>query len=108
MFLNYSKSKTPQISNKWINLKSTERIDKINKVLKYQEITKNFKVSKVPDNGQIEIRIEKSIPSNIIGIMLIDLETLIKKEIDEGLTLWCEPVGDKNKLRILRGVKIST
>lgn len=53
MFLNYSKFQTPKTSTKWKNLKSEERIEKINKILKYQEITKNFKVSRVPDNGLV-------------------------------------------------------
>ena len=35
--------------------------------------------------------------------MLIDLENKIKT-IDPGLTLWLEPVGDKSKLRNLRGI----
>ena len=28
--------------------------------------------------------------------------------VDEGITVWCEPVGDKSKLRALRGVNITT
>ena len=27
---------------------------------------------------------------------------------DLGLTIWCEPVGDKSKLRKLRGIEINT
>jgi hypothetical protein len=107
MFLNYSKSPTPETSSKWKDSTVNERINQIKKILNSNDKTKNFKITKVPDNGQIEIKIEELIPSNKIGIMLIELETLIKK-IDEGLSLWCEPVGDKSVLRKLRGVKITT
>ena len=57
------------------------------------------------DDGQIILRVQKSIPSNIRGILLLDLEDRIKKNIDKGLTVWLEPVGDKSKLRNLRGIK---
>ena len=39
------------------------------------------------------------------GIILLDLEEQLKKNIDQGLTVWLEPIGDKSKLRNLRGVK---
>jgi hypothetical protein len=39
-------------------------------------------------------------------MMLLDLENEIKKDIDHGITVWLEPVGDKSKLRNLRGIKI--
>ena len=57
------------------------------------------------DDGQIILKVQKSIPSNIRGILLLDLEDRIKKNIDKGLTVWLEPVGDKSKLRNLRGIK---
>ena len=40
------------------------------------------------------------------GMILLDLEEKLKKNIDIGLTVWLEPVGDKSKLRNLRGIKI--
>ena len=36
--------------------------------------------------------------------MLLDLESLIKDNIDDGISIWLEPVGDKSKLRNLRGI----
>ena len=40
--------------------------------------------------------------------MLLELEEKLKKELDEGITIWLEPVGDKSKLRNLRGINIKT
>ena len=34
----------------------------------------------------------------------LDLEEILKANIDKGLTVWFEPVGDKSKLRKLRGI----
>ena len=37
---------------------------------------------------------------------MLDFEESLKKNIDRGITIWLEPVGDKSKLRNLRGVEI--
>ena len=41
------------------------------------------------------------------GPLLLDLEEKLKKNIDDGITVWFEPVGDKSKLRNLRGITIN-
>ena len=38
--------------------------------------------------------------------MLLNFEKKIKNDIDKCLTVWCDPVGDKSKLRNLRGIKL--
>jgi hypothetical protein len=50
--------------------------------------------------------VKETIPTNIRGLLLLDLEKKLKDNIDNGLTVWLEPVGDKSKLRNLRGIKI--
>ena len=39
---------------------------------------------------------------------ILELEERLKSKIDKGITVWCEPIGDKSKLRKLRGIKINT
>ena len=75
-------------------------------ILKKNSVFKDIKVVSVPNNGQIVLKIEQSIPANHRGPMLLDLEEKIKESIDEGITVWCEPVGDKSVLRKLRGLEI--
>ena len=65
----------------------------------------DFEVFKTPDNGQIVFKVSKPIPSNERGILLLDLESELKENIDKGLTVWFEPVGDKSKLRNMRGIR---
>ncbi len=105
---NYSQSITPKTKDNWKNLKNSNREKLIKKILEENTIYSDFKVVETPDNGQIVIRIEKTIPANKRGLILLNLEEKLKETIDEGLTIWCEPVGDKSKLRKLRGIQIKT
>ncbi len=75
---------------------------------KKNSLYKDFEVIKAPDSGQIVLKIERIIPANKRGLLLLELEEMLKSVVDEGITIWCEPVGDKSKLRKLRGVEIIT
>jgi len=104
---NYSIEKTPLTSEIWKSKSEKVRIEAIYEELKKNVLYKDLKVIKAPDNGQIVLRVEKIIPVNERGPFLLELEEKLKM-IDQGITIWCEPVGDKSKLRQLRGVKINT
>tara|TARA_Y100001970_G_scaffold53704_1_gene68087 strand:- start:27240 stop:27569 length:330 start_codon:yes stop_codon:yes gene_type:complete len=104
----YSNIKTPLTSKEWINMSSDDRIKSIDKVINEKELYKDFKIVNVPDNGQIVFKIEKLITASKRGLLLLDLEEMLKSKIDKGLTVWCEPVGDKSVLRKLRGVTIDS
>ena len=105
---NFSNTKTPITSKNWINLSPNDRVKSINKVILNNELYKDFKIIKVPDNGQIVFKIEKLIDASKRGLLLLGLEEILKLKIDIGITVWCEPVGDKSVLRKLRGVKIDS
>lgn len=100
-----SKAKTPVTDHKWRNKSNVDRVKLIQNFLienKYNE----HEVISAEKNGQITLKIMKNIPADIRGIALLDLEEELKKKIDKGLTIWLEPVGDKSKLRNLRGITI--
>lgn len=103
---NFSRSKTPQTSQNWIKKPEQERIKIISKELQKNFLYKDFEVIKAPENGQVVLKIEQIIPANERGLFLLELEEKLKLAIDQGITIWCEPVGDKSKLRKLRGIKI--
>ena len=105
---NYSQSITPKTKDNWKTLKIPEREKLIEKIFKENSMYSEFDVVKTPDNGQIVIKIERVIPANERGLLLLNLEEKLKEAIDDGLTIWCEPVGDKSKLRKLRGIQIKT
>tara|TARA_A100001015_G_C15034548_1_gene735312 strand:- start:2546 stop:2875 length:330 start_codon:yes stop_codon:yes gene_type:complete len=102
----YAKVDSPKTGSNWIKTSELDRIKLITTELQKNDLYKNFEPIKAPDNGQIVIKIENSIPANVRGPLLLDLEQRLKLSIDKGITVWCEPIGDKSKLRNLRGVKI--
>ena len=104
---NFSSAKTPETSQDWRKKSEKNRIDILSRELKKNSLYEDFQVIKAPDNGQIVLRIERIIPASQRGLLLLELEEKLKL-IDKGITIWCEPVGDKSKLRKLRGVEIVT
>ena len=107
MIKNFSNQETPKPSEKWKNLSEDSRIEIIAEELKKNKLYKDFEVISAPENGKIVLKIEKAIPSNVRGLMLLELEAKLKSAIDEGISVWLEPVGDKSKLRNLRGIKFN-
>ena len=108
MFKNYASIKTPTTSAFWKKLSNDQRSDLIYKELKKKTYLNEFEIFKTLDDGQVIFRVQKSIPSNKRALILLDLEEQLKKNVDEGLTVWFEPVGDKSRLRNLRGIKFQS
>ena len=104
---NFSNLTTPITSQDWKQKSEENRIKSVSKELKKNILYKDFEVIKAPDNGQIVLKIGRIIPANERGLLLLELEEMLKSAVDKGITVWCEPVGDKSKLRQLRGVKIN-
>ena len=108
MFKNFSKITTPKTTIKWTNLSEKERINKVQEFLKIERIDESLKIVKVPSNGQLEFELLKDYSASERGPFLLEVEKKIKEIIDIGLTIWCVTVGDKSKLRKLRGLTIKT
>jgi hypothetical protein len=108
MFKNYANAETPTTSDKWRNLNEESRIKSVMSILQESSFFKDFQVIKADPNGQVVINLDKNIPSDKRGLLLLDLEFFLKKKIDKGLTIWCEAFEDKSKLRKLRGINIKT
>jgi hypothetical protein len=94
------------VSKKWVDLSENDRIKKISNYLSVNILYKHFKIIKAPNNGQIVLKIQNQIPANKRAIILLGFEEILKKKIDPGITIWCEAVADKSKLRKLRGVTV--
>ena len=101
----FSLAKTPVASDKWKKKTDVERVELIKDYLKKNKNI-DLEVVRAESDGQVTLKIEKIIPANKRGVMLLDFEEELKKEIDQGITIWLEPVGDKSKLRNLRGITI--
>jgi hypothetical protein len=99
---------SPQTNQEWISLSEQDRTGQILKLLKQKPEYENFEIVKAENNGYVILRTEKLIKANERGVLLLEIEQLLKDEIDSGITIWLEPVGDKSKLRNLRGIEIKS
>ena len=104
----YSYEDSPKTQTRWRNLYEKDRIKIIYEVLNQDKKYESFEIIKAEEKGHVTLRIEKSIQASERGILLLKLEEYLKKTIDQGITIWLEPVGDKSKLRNLRGIEIKT
>ena len=95
-------------SQEWLGTSDQVRIEKVSDFFNRNASNLTVFVEGAHDNGHVIVRIEDNIPASERGLFLLDLEQKLKNEIDNGLTLWLEPVGDKSKLRQLRGVMIKS
>ncbi len=108
-FKNFSNTPTITVSKAWSLLDNDSKIEQIiSQVDLFNKNKFNIKVLSADSKGQIIISIHENMPAKERGVFLLDLEIFLKENIDSGINIWCEPVGDKNKLRQLRGIEINT
>ena len=74
MKINFSNSTTPTPSEKWVNSDNKKRKELIMEVLNKSKLYEGFQVVDTPKSGQVVLRIEKNIPVNQRGLLLLDLE----------------------------------
>jgi hypothetical protein len=104
----FASSPTPKVGDAWVNYDSESRLNQIKKVLEGTDFFEFITPTRALDDGQVYFSFKKQMSSSIRGVFLLDLEILIKNRIDAGIIIWCEPIGDKNSLRNLRGIEIIT
>ena len=102
----YNDVDSPTVSTAWKNLNNEERLQQIKNVIQKSKYVNFFTVTRITDSGSVYLNFLSEISSNIRGNLLLDLEAKLKSEIDNGLTIWCEPLGDRSSLRKLRGIQI--
>ena len=107
MFKNYADVNTPITKESWKNLTDKERFDMVNKVVNNSSFN-SINVVSARENGQILVTLIDQVMAGKRGNLLLDCEEHLKSTIDEGLNVWCEPLGDKSSLRNLRGIEIKS
>ena len=106
--INNATADSPRTSSKWKNKTEKERVSEIETKLYASLKNNNFEVFNAYEDGQVVLKTTKSISAKERGVELLEIEEMLKKSIDDGITVWLEPVGDKSKLRNLRGITIKT
>ena len=97
---------TPIPSESWISLTDDFKKQKIKNEISNSKLLDDFIVISCDDHGNVILKIEKVIPANERGVLLLKVEEMLKEKIDKSIVIWLEPVGDKSKLRNLRGIEI--
>lgn len=95
---------TVGVTEEWVKATQEERAQRVADAVDGFGHSYDIAVVSVPTSGQIVLRITTNIEPAVRGIFLLQLEEFIKREVDEGVSIWLEPVGDRSKLRKLRGV----
>ena len=106
--LQYAFMETPKPSVEWQEMSRENRLAKIKEVLRKHDFEGKLLIIPITANkdGQIIIRFTEPVSANRRGTILLDFEELLKTDIDHSLTVWLEPLGDKNSLRNLRGIQV--
>lgn len=107
-FKNYAEVETPSVSAEWEAMSEQDRITKLTDLLGKSRFGDFFSVTRAEPTGFVYINFLSPIQVSKRGTLLLDLEDYFKKNIDLGISLWCEPLGDKNSLRNLRGIQIKS
>lgn len=104
----YAEIDSPNPSTQWSDLSDLERIERVTQVVNQanQEFNKEFLIVAAKKDGQVVVRMLNPLAASVRGSLLLNLEEHIKGNLDQGLTVWGEALGDKNSLRNLRGIEV--
>jgi len=98
---------TPEVKDPWIAMDVAQRKANIKNVIQSQQC-QVCEVVSIKNDGQVIIRFTEPVAVSKRGLLLLDLEAALKSEIDQGITVWVEALGDKNSLRNLRGIEVKS
>ena len=103
----YASVETPGPTDAWANLSNESRIAAVESIIQATPNSKDIvEVISTKADGQVMVRFISPQSSERRGTLLLDLEQQLKQSVDIGVTVWLEPLGDKNSLRNLRGIKV--
>jgi hypothetical protein len=105
-YFQYLHLDSPISSDKWLSISKVERLELIELILVNSLFINEIKVLDTKDDGQVIVSLNKTISPHQRGTLLLDLEELLKDKLDNSITVWLEPLGDKNSLRNLRGIEV--
>jgi hypothetical protein len=106
VFSNYSTIETPVPGQEWISSSQNERMALVRNAWKNIDKYLNLAVIDCRSNGEVFVEMKELMSSNQRGTLLLDAEQVLKEQVDDAITIWLEPLGDKSTLRNLRGIKV--
>ena len=102
----YAEVDSPEASMVWRQLDSDQRIKCVADFISNRTEFQKIRVTRALPDGQVFVELVEPLPPAVRGSLLLDFESGLKTSVDQGLVVWCEPLGDKSTLRNLRGIEI--
>ena len=104
--VSFSDVSSPVPTDDWQSLTIGERIDFINKSIQNFSLNVDIDVVEANKGGQISVIINDTLSAAERGPLLLGIEEFLKLNVDNGITVWHAPIGDKSSLRKLRGIEV--
>lgn len=108
MFQNFANEDSPVAGSGWVSMDDPIRLETLNAQIKNRTEFSGITPTRTSAAGQVYVALSEPIGSSLRGGLLLDLEEHLKNTIDPAINIWCEPLGDKNSLRNLRGIEIKS
>jgi hypothetical protein len=102
----FASTPTDAISASWITKSKEQRVKELVAATIGTRFEEFVTPTRALDNGQVYISLNTPVNSSDRGQLLLDLEIHYKENVELGINIWCEPLGDKNSLRNLRGIQV--
>lgn len=101
---------SPTPSGSWAALSDAQRIASIHRVIRGQQpvFEEHLAVVSAKQDGQVIVRMLTPHGPSERGTLLLDFEDFLKHDVDRGISVWGESLGDKNSLRNLRGIEVKS
>lgn len=104
--LEYARTDSPVAGDAWIAKSADERLQSVARTLENNEKFSSLNPTEAREDGQVFVALMVPLAAGERGVLLRSAEAHLKDALDQGITLWCEPLGDKNSLRNLRGIQV--
>ncbi len=98
----------PTVGAVWSEASDASRLNRVNGGLRENSDFEALEAVDARLDGQVFLSLLRPLRASERGILLRDAEAHLKVRVDAGIVVWCQPIGDKNSLRRLRGVELKT
>ena len=106
MFRDFAEVECPSPGLAWIVSGDEKRMGLVLECIQKHAKFGGLEVLRTSVNGNVIVGLPSILGANQRGTVLLDLEEYLKNEIDHGIVVWCDSLGDRSTLRNLRGIQI--
>ena len=104
--IEFASHASPLPSSTWTSISEEKRIENVKYAIQDFPGSETIEIKRAHGDGQVTIVLNSVMSASERGLFLLDLEEWLKEMLDNGITIWHEPIGDKNSLRNLRGIEV--